>query len=128
MSKIISMSMNNEMLENIDNLQKSMGFSGRSEVIRSAVRHMMSEQKQLSDLGSEVEGIMIVIHDDESSDDVSKIRHMFQSIIKTQLHNHLKNHKCLDVFVISGDSKTVKQAFMKFRNSKKIDIVKLVLA
>ena len=46
---IVSISLNDEILAELDKLQKSMGFSGRSEAIRAGIRSFVSDEKQKSD-------------------------------------------------------------------------------
>jgi CopG family nickel-responsive transcriptional regulator len=52
---IVSISLNDEILSELDKLQTSMGFSGRSEAIRAGIRAFVSEEKQKADLA----GIMM---------------------------------------------------------------------
>ena len=40
---IVSISLTEEILKEIDNLQKSMGFSGRSDAIRAGIRSFVAE-------------------------------------------------------------------------------------
>ena len=47
---IVSISLNNDILSEIDKLKKSMGFSGRSEAIRAGIRNFVSETKQKTEL------------------------------------------------------------------------------
>ena len=42
---IVSISLTEEILKEIDNLQKSMGFSGRSDAIRAGIRSFVAEEK-----------------------------------------------------------------------------------
>ena len=43
---IISISLNDEILSEIDKIQKSMGFSGKSEIIRAGIRIYFQKKKQ----------------------------------------------------------------------------------
>ena len=43
---IVSISLNDEILKQIDSLQKNLGFSGRSDAIRAGIRSFVSEEKQ----------------------------------------------------------------------------------
>ena len=43
---IVSISLNDEILSELDKLQSTMGFSGRSEAIRAGIRTFVSEEKQ----------------------------------------------------------------------------------
>ena len=47
---IVSISLNDEILSELDKLQNTMGFSGRSEAIRAGIRTFVSEEKQNSNL------------------------------------------------------------------------------
>ena len=42
---IVSISLNDEILNEMDKLQKSLGFSGRSEIVRAGIRGMISEER-----------------------------------------------------------------------------------
>lgn len=125
-AKIISVSLNDNILRDIDKLEKDMGFSGRSEVIRAGVRMLLNEQKELGKLKGKIDAVMTIIHDDHESDDVSKIRHKYQRIVKTQVHNHLENDKCLEIFVLCADSDLVKAAYKEFKSSR-VDFVRLMV-
>ena len=69
---IISISLNPEILSELDKLQKSMGFSGRSEAIRAGIRTFVSEEKQKSELDGNIHAILLVVHNDEFDHVVSK--------------------------------------------------------
>jgi CopG family transcriptional regulator, nickel-responsive regulator len=122
---IISISINDRLLKEIDRLEKEQGYSGRSEVIRAGLRLLISEEKEKSRLTGEVEGTVIVVNEEKYNEEISLIRHEFNNIIKTQIHNHLDSHKCLQIFVIRGSAAKVKELVKKFQTSKKTEYVKL---
>ena len=62
---IVSISLNQEILSELDRLQKTMGFSGRSEAIRAGIRTFVSEEKQKSELTGNIHAILLVVHNDE---------------------------------------------------------------
>ena len=43
---IVSISLNDEILSELDKLQSSMGFSGRSEAIRAGIRHLFLKKNK----------------------------------------------------------------------------------
>ena len=61
---IVSISLNDEILKQIDSLQKNLGFSGRSDAIRAGIRSFVSEEKQKEDLSGNVNAILLVVHND----------------------------------------------------------------
>ena len=78
---IVSISLNDEILSEIDKLQTTMGFSGRSEAIRAGIRSFVSEEKQKSDLSGNIHAILLVVHNDEFDHVVSGITHNFEDLI-----------------------------------------------
>ncbi len=127
MSEIISMSLDEKTLNDLDALQNELGFSGRSETIRQCIRLFSNERKQSRTLKGEVNGVVLVVHPDEHTEAVSHTRHEFQSIIKTQIHNHLENHTCLELFVVKGPAENVKKLTNTLQTSKKVTLVKLLV-
>jgi CopG family nickel-responsive transcriptional regulator len=111
---IVSISLNEEILSELDKLQKSMGFSGRSEAIRAGIRSFVSEEKQKSDLSGNIHAILLVVHNDEFDHVVSGITHNFEDLITTQL------------FLIDGDAEKVSTMTKDFQTNKNMDTVRLV--
>ena len=57
---IVSISLTEEILREIDALQKNLGFSGRSDAIRAGIRSFVSEEKQKENLSGNVNAILLV--------------------------------------------------------------------
>ena len=69
---IVSISLTEEILKEIDNLQKTMGFSGRSDAIRAGIRSFVSEEKQKAELSGDVHAILLVVHKDDYDNEVTE--------------------------------------------------------
>jgi CopG family nickel-responsive transcriptional regulator len=123
---IISISLNQEILSELDKLQKTMGFSGRSEAIRAGIRTFVSEEKQKLDLTGNIHAILLVVHNDEFDHVVSGIKHNFEDLITTHLHSKIEGEKCMELFVIDGDAERVSTITKDFQVNKNMDTVKLV--
>ncbi len=123
---IVSISLNDEILTELDKLQKSMGFSGRSEAIRAGIRSFVSEEKQKSDLSGVLHAILLVVHNNEFDHIVSGITHNFEDLITTHLHSKIEKEKCMELFVIHGDAEKISTITKDFQTNKKMDTVKLV--
>ena len=123
---IVSISLNQEILSELDKLQKTMGFSGRSEAIRAGIRTFVSEEKQRSELAGNIHAILLVVHNDEFDHVVSGIKHNFEDLITTHLHSKIEGEKCMELFVIDGDAKRVSTITKDFQVNKNMDTVKLV--
>ena len=123
---IVSISLNDEILSELDKLQSSMGFSGRSEAIRAGIRTFVSEEKQKSDLSGNIHAILLVVHNDEFDHVVSGITHNFEDLIITHLHSKIEKEKCMELFVMNGDAEKVSTMTKDFQINKNMDTVKLV--
>jgi CopG family nickel-responsive transcriptional regulator len=69
-----------------------------------------------------------LIHDQNVEHIVTEIKHDFEDITSTQIHNHLKGGKCLEIFILDGDADRIKQFLKLFQVSGKMDYVKLFIA
>ncbi len=125
---IISISLNDKILKDIDKLERELGFSGRSEVIRAGVRLLISEEKEKAKLSGEIEGVIVVVNQERYNEDISKLRHEYNDIVKTQIHNHLDSHKCLQIFVIKGIAEKVKKFLTSLETCKKVEYLKMFLS
>ena len=123
---IVSISLNDEILKELDKLQGAMGFTGRSEIIRAGIRTFVQEEKQKRELKGKQNAVLIVVHADKFDDQVARIKHDYENLIKTHLHNKIDGERCMEMFFLDGDSKKVQAITQGFLTDKKMDTVKLV--
>jgi len=123
---IVSISLNNEILSELDKLQSSMGFSGRSEAIRAGIRSFVSDEKQKNQLNGKVNAILLVVHNDEFDSVVTGIKQNFEDLITTHLHSKIEGEKCIELFLLKGEADNVTTMTRDFQINKKMDTVKLV--
>ena len=123
---IVSISLNDEILKQIDTLQKNLGFSGRSDAIRAGIRSFVSEEKQKENLSGNVNAILLVVHNDEYDDQVNGIKHSYEDLITTHLHSKIEGDKCMELFMLKGEADSVSEVTKNFQINKKMDTVKLV--
>jgi CopG family nickel-responsive transcriptional regulator len=123
---IVSISLTEEILKEIDNLQKNLGFSGRSDAIRAGIRSFVSEEKQKENLSGNVNAILLVVHNDEYDNQVNGIKHSYEDLITTHLHSKIEGDKCMELFMLKGEANSVSDITKDFQINKKMDTVKLV--
>jgi len=124
---IVSISLNDNILKEIDKIEKELGYSGRSEVIRAGARLLISDFKNKEKITGKINAILLLIHSPDSEDVVSEIKHNFEDVTITQIHSHLRN-KCLEIFILDGDAEKIKEMVRLFQTSRKMDNVKLIIA
>ena len=123
---IVSVSLNEEILVEIGKLQKVLGFSGRSEIIRAGIRNLLAEERERQNLTGLLHALLLVIHDEKSDDQVTEMRHDYDRLINTHLHSKIDRNRCLEIFLLRGDANDVIQMAKKFQSNKKMDHTKLI--
>ena len=123
---IVSISLTEEILKEIDSLQKNLGFSGRSDAIRAGIRSFVAEEKQKEDLSGNVNAILLVVHNDEYDNQVNGIKHSYEDLITTHLHSKIEGDKCMELFMLKGEAGSVSSITKDFQINKRMDTVKLV--
>lgn len=124
---IISVSINEHLLAELDRICSEAGFSGRSEALRAAIRLLVSEYPRKVELDERTFGVLLLIHGHEAEDLVTEAKHRFLDIIHTQLHNRFKADKCLELFILNGLLSRMIEFKSILQRSDKIDYVKLII-
>ena len=123
---IVSISLTEEILKEVDNLQKTLGFSGRSDAIRAGIRSFVSEEKQKAELSGDVHAILLVVHNDDYDNEVTKIKHSYEDLITTHIHSKIDGEKCMELFMLNGNAENITTITKQFQINKKMDTIKLV--
>lgn len=123
---IVSVSLNDEIVSRMDQLQKLLGFTGRSEIVRAGIRNILSEEKWKNDLTGMLHALLLVIHDEKSDDEISNIRHSYDKLINTHLHSKIDGDRCLEIFLLKGDAEEIREMTKNFQTNRKMDNVKLI--
>ena len=123
---IVSVSLNDDILQEVDKLQKVLGFSGRSEIVRAGLRNLLAEERERQNLSGHIFAVLMAIHDEKSDDHVSEMGHGYDKLIGTHIHNKIDRDKCLEIFLLKGDAEEIKDMTKKFQSNKKMDHVKLI--
>lgn len=123
----MSVSLNRTILDEMDKLEKSHGFSGRSEIVRAGIRNLLSEERKRQDLTGMLHALFLAIHDEDSDDQVTEMRHVYDKLINTHLHSKIDRDRCLEIFLIRGDAGDVKEMTKKFQANKNMDNVQLIV-
>lgn len=122
---IISMSITEDLLKELEVAEKDQEFSGRSDFIRKAISKLIAEQKSKTYLTGNVDAVLMIKHPEKNAEKVSALRHRHQNLIQTHIHTHLENHHCLELFMLKGQGEKIKSMTKEFESSKRVDLVKL---
>ncbi|MFP4530172.1 MAG: CopG family ribbon-helix-helix protein [Halodesulfurarchaeum sp.] len=118
---VVSISMPDSLLERLDQFAEDHGFTGRSEVLREASRTLMEEfdDQRLED--RDLMGVVTVLFDHETTDveeSLIDLRHEYEALVASNLHSHVGDHRCMELFVLEGDLETISEFIGRLRATK----------
>ncbi|MFQ5763184.1 MAG: CopG family ribbon-helix-helix protein [Candidatus Bathyarchaeia archaeon] len=122
---IITVSVNDVFMREMSQLQTSLGFSGRSELVRAAVRSLIAEERERSRLEGRVYAVLMVSHDEQSEEIVTRIKHDHDELVITHVHSKLDEGRCLEIFILKGEADRVREMTNGFQASRKMERVRL---
>ena len=123
---IISVSLDEGNLAALDAIKDRYGLGGRSEAVRAAISAAMSEIKDDESLEGTVEGVLVIVRRNHDDPWMIRLQARYEHCIKTQLHSHLRDHKCLEVMVVSCEAADLGEMMREIRSEGKADYVRFV--
>ncbi len=123
---IISISLNEQNIKDLDQIQKELGFSGRSEAVRTALRMLVAERNERRKMVGHVDGVLIVVNEMGGSEDIDEIYHNNQSMIRTHIHNHIGQDKCMNLLIMSGDAPDINKVLSSLEKMDGINYMKFI--
>jgi CopG family transcriptional regulator, nickel-responsive regulator len=124
---IVSLSFPEQMIREMDQVQKSGGFAGRSELVRAAIRLLLEDTKEKTVMSGHKNAIIVVTHDELNEAPITKLKHEFEEIVKTHIHNKISQNNCVELFLLEGDAKMISSMTREFQKEDKLKSVKLVM-
>ena len=124
---IVSLSFPDQMIKELDQIQDKGGFAGRSELVRTAIRLLLEDRKEKDSLVGRVSAVLVVTHDESNEAPITRLKHEFDDIVKTHIHNKISHGNCVELFLVEGDGKKVSSITKEFQKEEKMKSVKLIV-
>lgn len=114
-----------ELLEDLDAALGEEKAANRSEVLRQAVRSYLNEYKKLDELKGDIIATISVFYEkEEKNDELFRLQHEFSDMITTYIHSHITETNCLEVMIIKGSSKRLKNLIDGLKANKPVKQIK----
>lgn len=127
----IGVSLPSDLLQRFDEILSKRGYSSRSEGIRDAIRDYITDYEWISELEGDRIGVITLIYDHSQrglEDSLMNLEHEFLGLIVSSLHVHLDKDNCLEVVLIKGDAKPIRDIRERVTALKGVKHVKLTTA
>ena len=122
---IISISLPTDLLEELDAILGENKSANRSEVLRQAVRSYITEYKELDNVeGNIIATVSVLYEKEEHNEELFRLQHEFSDMITTYLHSHLTESSCLEIMVVKGPSKRLKNLIDGLKANKPVTQIK----
>jgi CopG family nickel-responsive transcriptional regulator len=124
--EIISLSLDEETLDKIDDIQQKASFDGRSELVRTAVENLHQEVEDKNKLEGELNALVVVRHTHKKEQRIAQISHKHDEVVTTQLHSKLDGENCLEVFHTHGKADKIIDFYNQLEGSKHTESVNIL--
>jgi CopG family nickel-responsive transcriptional regulator len=124
---VVSVTIPNELLRKFDEFMKMRGYYSRSEAFRDAIRSLMTET-ELAKMETGNVAATIMITCDYARKDVdlkmTELRHEFDDVVIENVHRHIREKYCLEIFIVEGNSNRILDLIGRIRGMRGIQQVK----
>lgn len=111
-TRIVSLSLPDTILNDIDRAVDDIGYSSRSELVRDAVRAFLREKSEVSKLEGHINGVLMLVYDHECAAQVSEVRHKHMGVFKSFMHADFDGgDDCCEVLMFCGEADDVKISY-----------------
>ncbi len=118
-----------DLLTEFDGIIERKGYTNRSEAIRDLIRDFIVRHEwEKGD--EEVAGTITIVYNHDEADVVKELldlQHDYVNEIVSSLHVHMDKHNCLEVVVVKGKAKRVKEIADRLISLKGVKHGKLVM-
>jgi CopG family nickel-responsive transcriptional regulator len=122
---IISLSLSEDLLRELDEVLGKEHSATRSEVVRQALRNYISEYNKLDNIeGNVIATITVLYEKAEKNEELFQVQHEFGDMITAYLHSHLTGENCLEVMVVKGSSSRLKSLIDGLKSNKPVKQIK----
>jgi CopG family nickel-responsive transcriptional regulator len=123
---IISLSIPDKLITQIDQTIKEKGYASRSEITRQALRHYLTEDLNIEDINGETIATATLIYKETADRQrLLETHHLHSGLVATFLHTHIHQGYCLEVIILRGQGNLIKKFIDNLRQNEQIRQIKI---
>ena len=125
-----SVAIGGELLQKFDRYREEHRYPNRSEAVRGLMRAALIEETIAHD-ESDAMGVVTLIYDHHIgriSERLTELQHLHLDRVVTTTHVHLDARRCLEVILLRGPAKTVRELSDSLIGTKGVETGRLVLS
>ncbi len=125
-----SVAIGGELLHKFDRYREEHQYPNRSEAVRGLMRAALIEETVAQD-ESDAMGVLTLIYDHHAgriSERLTELQHLHLNRVLTTTHVHLDARRCLEVILLRGPAKAVRELADSLIGTKGVETGRLVVA
>jgi CopG family nickel-responsive transcriptional regulator len=123
---VISLSLPDPLIKQIDQNVKEKGFVSRSEIVRQALRLYLTEDLQIEDLeGEAIATITLIYKENADRRRLIETQHVYGDLVSTFMHTHIHHGFCLEVIILKGQALLIRKFVDRLRENQEIIQIKI---
>lgn len=125
---IISLSIPDVLLKQVDEIINEKGFMSRSEILRQALRLYLTEDTKIEEIkGETVATITLIYRENADRHRLLEAQHVYGGLVSTFLHAHIHEGFCLEVIILKGQATTIKKFIDNLQRNEQITQIKVAV-
>ena len=125
---VISLSIPEALLQQVDSIITERGFASRSEITRQALRLFLKEDVQIEKLEGEIVATATIIYKEKANRQrLLDAQHVYSGLVSTFLHAHIHEGYCLEVIILKGPAQTIRKFTDDLRTNEQIAQINITI-
>src|ERR1041385_4000288 len=121
--RIVSVSLPEDLLQDVDHAITAKKGKGRSEVVRTALRQYLQTDQPMT---GHMHGSITITYPHGKEARISEVRHAFYDVVLSLMHTHCEKETCMDVLLVGGDGKRIQALYEALRRMRDVHRCTLV--
>ena len=124
-----SVAIGGELLQKFDDYRETHRYPNRSEAVRGLMRSALIADAVALET-SDAMGVVTLIYDHHAgriSERLTELQHLHLNRVVTTTHVHLDAHRCLEVILLRGPTRTIRELADSLIGTKGVETGRLVL-
>ncbi len=125
----VSLTLPQDLLDELDRMLKAQGYASRSEAVRDALRDFLTSYKWRQELKGEFTGVVTLVYEHDVrglTDALMDIQHAGRDVVSAVQHLHLDAKNCLETLVLKGPADEIRKLVDKLGALRGVKQVKLM--
>ena len=119
---IFSVSVPDEVLDEMDAFIERRGYAGRSDLVRSALRDFLAREREPGGGSARRTATLTLLYPDGFERKIGEIRHDYGDIVRSMMHGHAGD-LCVEIFVLEGQGRRIQQFSDALRAARETRLV-----